>query len=558
MKIYLRVVLFLLLAANISISNAQVVFQHVDYSQIYDYLDEMANMKVIELNSAVKPYTRIFIANKLSEIGNKKETLNKRQQEEWKFFMREYSKELDATSQTDFLTKKMFGSNRIKFKEREKRVDLFYFRDSTFMFTLNPILGAQFWNNDSGNVYHRWNGAEMMFYAGKHLGVYANLRDNYMSKAITGPDFLTQQTGGGFKNPTYGFTNRDAVEYSEMRGGITFNGKWGYIGLIKDHNVWGNNYNGANILSSRAPSFAQIRLQVKPSKWLELNYFHVWLSSKVVDTAATQFYGTGTTTAYVPKYMAANFITVKPVKNLHFSIGNSIIYSQDFNAGFLIPFIFYKSLDHTYSTLGNSQLFVDLSVRNLKHCHFYVTGFFDDISFGRLFEANALNPWSIKAGTRISNIIKNVSLTAEYTRNNVLAYKHFNPETTFETTKYNMGHYLRDNAQDLFLMVSFKPIARLSVDLIYNYSNKGPDYPDDRNAIDPVTGLDVIFTYPFQEKLIWEKTAYAFQAQYDILNDFTIRAKVEMADVKDENGVYTHSMFQGDQMTTSLLLTVGF
>ncbi|MBK7388954.1 MAG: hypothetical protein IPI23_07730 [Bacteroidetes bacterium] len=41
-------------------------------------------------------------------------------------------------------------------------------------------------------MYHRWNGAEMMFYAGKHLGVYANLRDNYMSKAITGPDFLTQ------------------------------------------------------------------------------------------------------------------------------------------------------------------------------------------------------------------------------------------------------------------------------------------------------------------------------------------------------------------------------
>ncbi|MBK7388953.1 MAG: hypothetical protein IPI23_07725 [Bacteroidetes bacterium] len=88
----------------------------------------------------------------------------------------------------------------------------------------------------------------------------------------------------------------------------------GDIGLIKDHNVWANNYNGANILSSRAPSFAQITLQVKPSKWLELNYFHGWLSSKVVDTAATQFYGTGTTIAYVPKYMAANFITVKPVK----------------------------------------------------------------------------------------------------------------------------------------------------------------------------------------------------------------------------------------------------
>lgn len=31
-----------------------------------------------------------------------------------------------------------------------------------------------------------------------------------------------------------------------------------------------------------------------------------------------------------PKYMAANLITFKPVKNLYFSIGNSIIYSQNF------------------------------------------------------------------------------------------------------------------------------------------------------------------------------------------------------------------------------------
>lgn len=50
------------------------------------------------------------------------------------------------------------------------------------------------------------------------MSAYANLRDNYLSKSITGPDYITQQTGGGFKNPTYGFSNEDAVEYSEMRG----------------------------------------------------------------------------------------------------------------------------------------------------------------------------------------------------------------------------------------------------------------------------------------------------------------------------------------------------
>ncbi len=44
---------------------SQVVYQHVDNTAIYEFLDEMANLKIIELNSAIKPYSRIFIAKKL-------------------------------------------------------------------------------------------------------------------------------------------------------------------------------------------------------------------------------------------------------------------------------------------------------------------------------------------------------------------------------------------------------------------------------------------------------------------------------------------------------------
>ncbi len=537
---------------------SQVVYQHVDNTSIYEFLDEMANMKVIELNSAVKPYTRIFIAQQLASINLKSENLNKRQLKELQFFLKDYYKESQHEKQTDYAGKKYFGKNKVKFSERAKRPDLFFYTDSLFTISFNPILGGALWHNDSGNVYQRWNGAELMFYAGKHLGVYGNLRDNYLSKAITGPGYLTQQTGGSFKNPTYGYSNRSAVEYSEMRGGITVNGTWWNLGLVKDHVVWGNNYNGANIISNRGPSFAQIKLNIKPVPWFELNYFNGWLSSKVADSSATQNYGTGTTTVFVPKYMAANFITVRPVRNLYFSVGNSIVYSRSINAGYLIPFMFYKSLDHTYSTLGNSQLFFDLSVRNLKNCHFYASGFFDELSFGRMFEKNSLNPWSIKVGGKVSNILGNLSLTAEYTRNNVLAYKHYNPETTFETTRYNMGHYLRDNAQDIFFQIGFKPVARLMVDVSYNYANKGPDYPDNRNAIDPVTGEDQILSYPFQSKILWEKTSFAFKVRYELVNDLIISTRLEMSDVRDDNNVYTPSQFQGKQFTTSAMLTFGF
>jgi hypothetical protein len=47
---------------------AQDISNHISYTRIYDFLDELANDGFIELNSAVKPYSQLLIANKLDEV----------------------------------------------------------------------------------------------------------------------------------------------------------------------------------------------------------------------------------------------------------------------------------------------------------------------------------------------------------------------------------------------------------------------------------------------------------------------------------------------------------
>ncbi|HEX5002917.1 MAG TPA: hypothetical protein VFW78_10520 [Bacteroidia bacterium] len=551
--------LTLLLMLTPALSSGQAVFQHVSHTSIYEFLDEMANLKIIELNSAIKPYTRKFISQQLVIIETAKEELNQRQQQELSFFMKEYSKELDKSRQTDYVFHNWFGKNRVKFSERQKRPDLFYWSDSVFNFTVNPILGAEFWSNDSGTVYHRWNGAEMFFTAYNHIGVYANLRDNYESKNISGPSYLTQITGGGFKAPTYGFSDRDAVEYSEMRGGITYGWKWGYVGVIKEHNVWGNNYHGSNIFSDRNPSFAQLKLQMKPVSWLELNYFHGWLSSKVIDSSRTPNTPQGgADQVFVPKYLAANMITVRPVHNFFISIGNSIVYAYDLNAAYFIPVMFFKSLDHTYSSLGNSQLFFDISSRNIKKCHIYSTLFMDELSFGRIFNKNYTHRWSGKFGVKVSDVIPNVSVTAEYTRSDVLTYQHYNPVTTFTSTEYNLGNYLRDNSQEIFLDLTWKPLPKLSAAVQFNYATKGPEYPDDRDAIDPNTGEEAILSLPFQETIVWKNTSIAFETKYELVNDLIVKLRLDYSDVRDDTGVFSPGRFTGKQLMVNTMITFGF
>jgi len=82
-----KIFLSVLFAFAIITTYAQDIPEHVSYTRIYDYLDELANDGVIELNSVVKPYARTFIAGKLLEAQTHKDQLNKRQQADLKFFL---------------------------------------------------------------------------------------------------------------------------------------------------------------------------------------------------------------------------------------------------------------------------------------------------------------------------------------------------------------------------------------------------------------------------------------------------------------------------------------
>jgi len=61
----LYIILIMLLGLG---SYTQEVYEHVSNNNIYNFLDEMANEKLIELNSLIKPYSRKMIYEKLEEV----------------------------------------------------------------------------------------------------------------------------------------------------------------------------------------------------------------------------------------------------------------------------------------------------------------------------------------------------------------------------------------------------------------------------------------------------------------------------------------------------------
>jgi hypothetical protein len=541
--------------------SAQVVYEHISNTSIYDFLDELANAQLIEINSAVKPYSRVFIAEKLREASGKQDLLNKRQQKELEFYMKDYRLELQYNT-TGMKPLNIFPKSD-HFATALNPLGLHY-RDSIFAFSVRPIWGIDYYANSNGSAYHRWGGLEAFAYISKNIGAYTSLRDNYESKPFTQSTYFNQRQGAPQKAGADG-----GIDYSEARGGLMVSWKWGAIGVIKDHTEWGNNYNGSNILSGRTPSFAQIKLQLTPVRWFEFNYIHGWLVSEVVDSSSSYWDGDRYRAVFYPKYIAANMFTFRPVRNLAFSFGNSIVYSDmNVHLAYLVPFLFYKSVDHTLNATNsagqtgqNSQLFFDISSRNIKNLHLFLTLFVDEFATKRVTDPNAYNFLSWKGGFRLSNWpVKNLILTGEYTYTLPMTYQHNIATTTFESNRYNLGHYLRDNSQNIYVALTCKPIRGLSVDLSYDLGLHYNDY-----VYDSSPDVD---KKPVMQDLTWRSSELALRGRYEFLNNAYVFAGLILGNTEgfDVDGQtaqyyldrYSPALFQGKNTTIQAGFNFGF
>ncbi len=546
---------FLFLFSLQSTLYSQVAYEHVSNKNIYDFMDELANEKFIEINSVVKPYSRGFIADKLVEAQSSLDEMSIRQKKELEFYLTGFKAEIDSLPN--------YNPKWDIFRKNERLATALnpfgvFYKDKLFTASVKPIWGINYFFNDNGTIWHRWGGLEATAYIGKHWGMYASLRDNTESQILSAPEFFTQRGGGGnFKRNEAG-----GVDFNEMRGGVVYSWNWGSFGLVKDHVNWGNNYNGPNIFSDRPPSITQLKLQMKPAKWFELNYFHGWLISMVVDSSRSYYYNIGNSTyyrsTYRPKYIAANIFTFTPWKNLKLSFGNSIIYS-DMNVypGYLIPIMFYKAIDHVVNSSidnQNSQLFFDISSRQIKKLNLYASLYVDEFKTSRVSDSETSNFWSSKIGVKESNVlINNLSINIEYTKTVPITYQHRVPTLTFESNNFNFGHYMRDNSQEIYVSLEYKPIRGLHLKSYYLLAQHGPDYSY-------ITGQDAV-TYPFLEKVAWQNQTISIKATYEFANNAYLFAEFISSDISgDEDQVkkYTPEFFRGQQNTISTGFNFGF
>lgn len=547
--IYIPVLFLLLLGIPCA---AQNIPQNTQYTRIYDFIDEMASEHLIEVNSLVRPYARKDIARWLAQVNDSIHLLNKRQRDDLHMFINDYALELDSLPEAYVhWTNKEHISNPYNDRRRQYKHQntfslsliqpAFHARteNNKFKFRVTPILGMDIYANKKGFITRQYYGAEMHMDIANHVSIYGSIRDislngkrglknsyyptdysRAMGAQITRPTYLNNLPGYEYKEATYG------GDYSDLRAGINVYTSWGSIGVAKDQVIWGESYRSSNIISGRVPTFPMITLKATPVRWFELNFFHAWLVSNVLDSANYYVENDGYDTQkrhyrQRNKYMAATMLTFMPIPGLNISLGNSIIYGErNINIAYFTPFSFYKSIDHQF-TKGtgtenqNSQLFFSISCRNLKHVNFYASLFADEIKFSRFKKSDPeSNPISYQFGVRVVNWpLKNLTVTAEYTRSHIITYKHSIEGIAYTSNSYGLGHYMGDNSQEIYAEIGYKILKGLEVKAFYSMTDKGLDYDYLRSNIGTIISQKTL------GERVWRQHWAGLRVLYEVFNN---------------------------------------
>ena len=494
--------------------------RHPSYYRLYQLMDELASYGLVDLNSAVKPYGSRWMQQQLVAIStntSKLQLIPLRLRREIVFQLEEFAPEGG----------RLPASKAVLWKNSTNSIALwppeFNYRDEQFQASIRPILGMNLTTNAQGTINQRWFGASFHSYIGKYLAIYGSLRD----LSHTGDGLLSR---AGYLNSEPGYVYTQLTDYSDSRGGIILGTERYSISLTRDQISWGDNLNGSNILSGRTPNFPSVNLRLKPVDWFELNYFHGWLVSNLTDS--TRYYlDNQNQKHYRPhnKYMAANFMTFTPLRGLKISAGNAVVYAEDqLYPGFFIPIAFYKSIDHsTTKGLGlenqNSQLFFNISSRNINHLHLFGSVYIDEVQWRRFLpDSPDRNPVSYKLGAQLSNFpFDNLFIGGEYTRSNILNYKHSIPALSWASNSYNLGHYLGDNSRELYLELMYKPIRGLDIKLYFLDALKGNEYDYIRRGIfnnQRYTVIDII-SNPSPGDVIWSNQSAGINISYELFRN---------------------------------------
>lgn len=498
---------------------AQVVWENQN-SEVYHFLYRMAQKGLIRYDDNIRPQSRAYLAACLDSLDTRSNLLSDTEIKELRFYQRDFTDEKSLLQNTAAEKKSLF---RKDLYHRWRSISV---ASGSFLLRVDPVLSAATIRGNGKQVTQYSSGFHLYGYGNKHWGFYLSYNDvNEKGEGIDTLRKFTAEPGIVTKIAS----NKKSHNFSELRAGISYSWNNGSLSLGQDQLTWGYGENGRIVLSSKAPAYPYIRLNYTPLPWLSFHYTHAWLQSGILDSART--YRTGYTAyggireMYVRKFMALHSLRIGLTKGLDLAIGESMVYSDQLNIGYLIPVSFFKVYDNlvnnnNINSGSNGQLFLQVSSRNhIRNTHLYGTLFIDEIRIGSIFNrAKSRNQLGYTLGASVTDLgIPYLTAGLEYTRINPFVYRNLIPAQDYTSHPYALGDWMGNNADRFIASLKYTPVPRLKMALRYQLLRKGgPGTIDQQYFQEPQPA----FLFDLQLK----QEEWHFQCTYEWYNNLYLTA----------------------------------
>ncbi|MCB9211013.1 MAG: hypothetical protein H6609_16725 [Ignavibacteriales bacterium] len=594
MNKHITYIFFFIILFISSYAYSQVSNVNINHS-VYEYLSTLSQKGIIDYDDLVKPLSRRYIASKLVEAREKMNKLTKLQKDELEFYEAEFGYEIKKQNSE-------FGIQNLELKEEEagegsrseeksnkvkekrdlldkswefevrtgemskvksetkneetknerftfvkkdpyKRWQFFGYENNVMNLNVNPVLGYEVGNWEKDHYNNLFAGIKFYGELGEALGFnfelthtrqtpgYINILHNRFSKHTKYDAFLA---------------DRDRLEYSKINVSLGYSWDWGAISFGKNHNTWGYAENGKIVLSDGPRSYPNIRLDIKPTDWLSFVYMHGWLNSDVLDS--NSFYPTWRVigdykperVTYISKFIAFHSFTITPIKNLDFSFGESVVYSDDLQLAYLIPIMFFDITDEYLNRNdnyagGSTQLFLALSSKNhIPNTHLYGSFHADELTPDGLFDPKTqYYKFAFTFGTNTIDLpIDNLGLTLEYTKVYPGNYRHFIPTLTYESSSTILGHWIGDNGDLIYGAVNYTFFRGLKIKLWTQYIRKGTEAFGNRAYQEQFPQPGFLFLDKITDRKNYRY--YGVDVNYEIFHDLWVKAHFQYIDFSQQ------------------------
>ena len=452
------VVVFLLTFT--STLSAQPVYERHNY-EVNPYLARMAQKGLVVWDDNIQPLSRTQILQALLALDSNRTQLSTIEAAELDFYLKEYKPGL-----------------------RQRKLSA---RSDDFSVNVYPVVTGQLLSAGESQVFKRSIGVQLYGTVSKRWGFQFSFQD--ITEAGKMVDTSKQgieaaHETGYVRNALF---NDRSINYTEIRTHFSYAFKKGTVSIGQDYLLWGYGQGGKLVLSDKAPTYPYIRVDLQPIKWLRFNYTHAWLKSDILDSARSytipnSLYG-GVREVLVPKFMVSHSLDIRLKKGLNLMLGESMIYTDRLQPGYLIPVMFFKAFDNymgsnSITRGGNGQFFFQVSSRDqLRNTHLYATLLIDEVKISKvLSRTESRNQLGYTIGGSVTDLgLPYLTLGAEYTRVRPFVYRNFLPAQNYTSATHLLGDWIGANSDRFLLYARYTPIPRLKLNARYQLVRKGSE-----------------------------------------------------------------------------------